>query len=50
MFIVSQLDPDQKYEIISLITVGFALTEVTSVGGYVFTLIDIAPRYVTQSR
>jgi hypothetical protein len=33
MFTVSQLSPDQKYIIIGLITIGYALCEVTWMGG-----------------
>jgi hypothetical protein len=46
MFTVSQLSPDQKYIIIGLITIGYALCEVTWMGGFSFAFMDMAPDYV----
>lgn len=46
MFVVSQLPSDQKYVIIGLITIGYALYEVAWMGGFSFSLLDIAPDYV----
>lgn len=46
MFIVSQLPPEEKYAIISLITIGFAFHEVTFVGGFSLCMIDLAPDFV----
>lgn len=45
MFISSQLTPEHKYLIISLITIGYSLTEFAVMGGYNFAMIDIAPDY-----
>lgn len=46
MFAVSQMNPDEKYAIISLITVGFGMHEVAVMGGFAFVLLDIAPDFV----
>ena len=46
MFAVSQMNPDEKYAIISLITVGFGFHEVAVMGGFAFVLLDIAPDFV----
>ena len=46
MFAVSQVSSDQKYVIIGLITIGYALYEVAWMGGFCFSLLDIAPDYV----
>ena len=46
MFIVSQLDPQQKYLIIALIALGFGCLEVALMGGFSFVLVDIAPQYI----
>ena len=45
MFISSQLTPEHKYFIISLITIGYSLTEFAVMGGYNFAMMDIAPDY-----
>jgi len=45
-FAVSQMASDEKYLIISLITIGISLTEVTLMGGSYFALINIAPEFV----
>lgn len=46
MFAVSQMNPEEKYAIISLITVGFGFHEVAVMGGFAFVLLDIAPDFV----
>ena len=46
MFAASQLNPDQKYAIIGLITIGYSLHEVSVMGGYYFAVMDIAPAFV----
>lgn len=46
MFTVSQLPPEQKYVIIGLISIGYALYEVAWMGGFSFSLLDMAPDYV----
>jgi ACS family sodium-dependent inorganic phosphate cotransporter/ACS family sodium-dependent inorganic phosphate cotransporter-like MFS transporter 1/2/3/4 len=46
MFISSQLTQEHKYYIISLITVGYSLTEFAVMGGYNFAMMDIAPDYL----
>lgn len=46
MFTVSQLPPEQKYVIISLISIGYALYEVAWMGGFCFSMLDMAPDYV----
>ena len=46
MFVASQINSDQKYLIISLITIGFSLAEVATMGGFNFSLMDVAPEYI----
>ncbi len=46
MFAVSQLPPEKKYIIIGLITIGYSMYEVAWMGGFCFSLLDLAPDYV----
>ena len=46
MFISSQLTSQHKYLIISLITIGYSLTEFAVMGGYNFAMMDIAPDFL----
>lgn len=46
MFVASQLTPAYKYYVISMITIGYSLTEFAVMGGYCYTMIDIAPDFV----
>ena len=45
MFAVFNMNSDHKYLIISLITIGVSLTEVTMMGGFYYALMDVAPEY-----
>ena len=45
MFTVSQLGPDQKYLLITFITIGLSLAEITYVAGFGIILMDVAPNY-----
>ena len=44
-FAVFNMNSDHKYLIISLITIGVSLTEVTMMGGFYYALMDVAPEY-----
>lgn len=46
LFVVSCMDAINKYTIITLISVCYALTELTNTAGFQTALIDIAPRFV----
>ncbi len=46
MFVASQLTPEHKYLIISLVTIGYSLTEFAVMGGYCYTMMDLAPDFV----
>ena len=46
IFVASQLTSEHKYFTISLVTIGYSLTEFAVMGGYFYAMMDLAPEFV----